>query len=252
MVLPLSVLAVLLAACGGAAVSPPARVVAVDSVRLLEDPDHPIGESIGIVVRDADGRVFLADFGGRTIQRYEADGRFGGTIPASDWLSVARTAMISVLGALHPFLKWDRLTDSVAPFGEAPVEWGGSPGLAMSHGVASLVTDADGYPAMIPLVPGLLRLDAAGSRGALVPVPAVRRKGEPDGAAVKAVAEAKRSGKRTTAPLETDVFARPIFAGDTVYFVSRTVGVDDRAPLWLRGFVLDDSTCTWLPVVPGT
>ncbi len=365
MIRPSCAFALLLAACGGAAVSPPARVVAVDSVRLLEDPDHPIGESIGIVVRAADGRVFLADFGGRTIQRFEADGRFGGTIgttgsgpgeleapggiglldgdsvlavidpnravliefnsvdgmfrrelpfpggviPVSGWVSDPRTTVIPVLGALDPFLKWNRLTDSITPFGDVPADWGGSPGLAMSHGATSLVTDADGYLAMLPLVPGLLRLDGAGSRGALIPVPAVRRKGEPDGAAANAIAEAKRSGKRTTAPiasmalgvhrrsdgalmlvhldpdlesgsggtrptalryyltlvrpdlsaacvdapipLETDVFARPLFAGDTAYFVARTVGVDDRAPLWLRGFVLDDSTCTWIPLEPG-
>lgn len=363
---PLSVLAVLLAACGGTTAPPPARVVAVDSVHLLEDADHPIGESIGFVARAADGRVFLADLAGQTIQRFEADGRFGGTIgtagsgpgelgapggiglldgdsvlavidpnravliefnsadgafrrelpfpggliPASGWLGDARSTLIPVLGALHPFLKWDRLTDSIAPFGETPAEWGGSPGLAMSHGIASLITDADGYLAMVPLVGGLVRLDAAGSRGALIPVPAVRRMGEPDGAALKAVAEAKRSGKRTTAPiasmalavhrrsdgalmmvhldpdlesrpggmratalrfyltlirpdlsaacvdapipLETEDFARPLFAGDTVYFLARTVGTDGQAPLWLRGFVIDDSTCTWSPAVPST
>ncbi|MEO8479719.1 MAG: hypothetical protein ABI542_08805 [Gemmatimonadota bacterium] len=362
---PLSVFALLLAACGGAAVSPPARMVAVDSVLLKEDPDHPIGESIGIVVRATDGRVFLADMAGRTIQRFEADGRFGGTIgtagsgpgelgapggiglldgdsvlavidpnravliefnsadgtlrrelpfpggaiPASGWLSDMRTTLVPVLGALHPFLRWDRLNDSVTPFGEAPAEWGGSLGLAMSHGVASLVSDSSGYLAMIPLVPGLLRLDAVGSRVTLIPIPAVRRKGEPDGAAAKALAEAKQSGRRTTAPiasmalglhrrsdgalmlvhldpdlesgsggtqptalryyitlvrpdlraacvdapipLETDVFARPLFAGDTVFFLARTVGADGQAPLWLRGFVLDDASCAWIPLEPG-
>lgn len=61
---PFSVCVLLLAACSGVAVPPPARMAAVDSTLLLEDPDHPIGESTGLVVRATDGRVFLADIRG--------------------------------------------------------------------------------------------------------------------------------------------------------------------------------------------
>lgn len=119
-----------------------------------------------------------------------------GHIAAPGWSVNGPTALIPVVGDPAPFLRWDRATDAVAPFGDTPGEWAGSPGLAMQHGVPGIVRDAEGWLAAFPLVSGLVRLDAEGHRVATIAIPALRRMGEPAGAAAKAIAEARAGTRR--------------------------------------------------------
>lgn len=271
----------------------------------------------GIALADQDSLLLAADPNRAALIQFSSvtgevvrEGPFpGGALAPSGWVVSDAAAAIPVVGAPQPFLRWDRRTDSMAPFGETPGEWGGSPGLALQHGVPSLVITGTGWLAQLPLVPGLGVLEPDGRRTGLLPIPAPRRLGEDPEAAARAIELARQGGPRridpiasyamglhrrpdgdlmvvhldptlertgsgvrasnlryylslvradlsavcadAAVPVETEVFARPIFSGDTLWLLTRKTEHADAVATVLRGFLVDEGGCDWLPVTVG-
>ena len=198
----------------------------------------------------------------------------GGAIALGNWAERDGTVIIPVAGQPAPFVSWNRSTDAMAPLGEMPPEWAGSPGISLSHGFPGVVAGKGSeWLALLQLVPGVAHLDEAGARTTVTPLPAVRRRGAAAGAA-RAGLEAARRGERRAGPLESlpprwvdslprparaaacvdgelpitpDDLAIPTFSGDTLFFVEQRTTAAGDVERWIRSFLVDASACTWLP-----
>ncbi len=126
----------------------------------------------------------------------------GGAIALGNWAERDGTVIIPVAGQPAPFVSWNRSTDAMAPLGEMPPEWAGSPGISLSHGFPGVVAGKGSeWLALLQLVPGVAHLDEAGARTTVTPLPAVRRRGAPAGAAQAVIDAAQRGERRDGQPV---------------------------------------------------
>lgn len=150
--------------------SGPGEFRTVEMLHLLPDGSR------GVVVDGGNGRLALVDLDSGSVS---TAARIGFRGAGKLWQVRNDTVFFSLPLSPVPFARWRIGDDSAAGFGELPAALAAAFPTYARYGVPEVMPRGDGFVALLPAVPGLVRLDREGRIAGQVPLPARHRRGTP-------------------------------------------------------------------------